>query len=1421
MEGIMKNGNSNIKSVYSFSSNNKGTRVVTILITVIVLLSGITIIPFNPIIGNAFADPAEIWFDLTCKDPIKEVGNGNELTRTAIYIIEVTNYRESGPSYDVEIFIEEVSDFDNWSAELYYPPQSGQSVTVTLNPSSPIKTKVVSLEVTAESTAPEDWSTAVKVNGTAEGADKQLIYIQTRMNSYEPNLFCKRPRELIVPGNSVNYTINVTNDGKLTDTIDMEYSQPSSRWGVNLYYFDTGQELFDTETEANQDGIPDTGPIVSGSFRVIRAEVTAPSDAQKYHQELIYINASTNTDPGGTVYVAPQSTVSTVIDLAFCISDSVNSGPDKYYEEGEFTGHNVNPGMMTSYEIYIFKTSVDQQETRLNISYSSNPSWQAILEWNGNPGNPDVDVPAPSNIGDYNIAFLNITAPTNAKIENEFIVNVTADEDPSSGIDDYINITTKVIVEKKVYLIVFNGINAESIDLNMNYGPYNGTGERLWPNLWKLIDYGVSRYGYTIDILPAFADSDWTSVLTSSYAGTNGIHGVGAHVTGFNETSDIIEGNWYHHENIHVNTIFNTIKSCNPNIRTSAIGGKNFTIDMIDDEDIDITVTPYKKPFYVPEPEPYKMGNVYFGTGLQEWMLVNIPSDGWVFNATMAVIAHEDPDFIFIENIESDNAGHFYGSEIDGTPEYQRANINKFAQPQYTLDVVHNLDMHLGRFIDYMENWKGVEQNNALNDSLIVISADHGMKTYWAPPNTTVDIREILEDKNIIMGRDYKYCLGTGAPVAFIYNFTTTAIRDEAKSVLENYTDAEDKSPIWKILDFEGMNGSSDHYPSEGQPFGLYDELMAEQGIGGLFPEMFVFTHARYQVPFYPDSSMAIGKTFMFEKTAPIWWEEGNLTVLVGNHATYDEQLVPLIFHGPGIKKGYFSDDRVEALDIIPTICEINGWNDLAHGYFDDHVAEGEALWNCLPPRSMNIGLLGEVETLDPALAIDMNSEQVIAQIYDGLVKINANSEIVPSLAESWDVENEGLTWIFGLREDVIWHDRYPLTAYDVNYTFERILDPATHSPKILNYIMIEDIMVEDEHTVVFNLNEPNAAFLQYMTIGIVPEEYDPEEPIGTGPFKFERWDSNYIKLVRNTEYFNGVPYLEELRFLFYPSSEQILLSMLYSELDLWIDVPPEYLDILDESSAIDIFESDMISYDSIILNNSYEPFQDPRVRLALVYGTNRVTLVNEVLQDHGEIATGPIHPLSIGYYCNPCPYYPDNATKLLKAAGYDPMTVTLTVQEGDSVGEDMASLISQQLEEINITVDIRSLGWSQYIQAIASGDFEMLLRRTNMLTLDTDYLYNQFNTSAIELGQNYASYSNVTVDDLLTQGREETEESFRTGNYTHIQELLTDPDHNEPVSSSTMPHVFIDYPTQIHAINAQFYRYTQLPTGIIELRDI
>lgn len=488
--------------------------------------------------------------------------------------------------------------------------------------------------------------------------------------------------------------------------------------------------------------------------------------------------------------------------------------------------------------------------------------------------------------------------------------------------------------------------------------------------------------------------------------------------------------------------------------------------------------------------------------------------------------------------------------------------------------------------------------------------------------------------------------------------------------------------------------------------------------------------------------------------------------------------------------------------------------------------------------RSMTVGLLGGVETLDPASAIDMNSEQVIAQIYDGLVKIDPSSDIVPNLAESWEIENDGSTWhiTFNLRDGVLWHDRHLFTAEDVKYTFDRITDPGTHYPKELNYDMIDEVVVLEDSVVRFDISGPDneyfleflsTAFLQYLTIGIVPEEFNPEEPIGTGPFKLTDWGPEHIRLEGNTEYFKGPPWLEEVIFRFYPETEELISALLIGELDLILDVPPEYVDMLGGSPAMDIYEAEMVSYDSLILDNKEAPFNIPEARLALVYGTDRGTIVDDILLGHGVQAIGPIHPSSIGYDATtpPCPYSEPEAEALWTAAGHtDP--VTLNFHQGNSLQREMAEFIAEQLFAIGVNLIVEGLDWDHYLHKLVNRDFDMILGRTNMLTLDTDYLYNQFQTAAIpmDVGQNFAYYSNVDVDGLLDEGR--SGGGPRPDIYTEIQGLLTDYGYDpgpppEVDSPSTMPHVFIDYPTQIHALNAIFRGYTQSPTGIIELRTV
>ncbi|MDG6220562.1 MAG: right-handed parallel beta-helix repeat-containing protein, partial [Candidatus Thermoplasmatota archaeon] len=895
-------------------------------------------------------------FDIGCKQPEKFVGD-QPGARRATYVIWVTNLNtlSAGDGYVVTIEVEENTDSINWNAQLNkaggFP---GQSVSIAFTaPSSVFDKRAVFLNVTAMSGVEEDSQAFVTIQATSPGSQAQFLTTITTMNSYDPILECEDPYQPIAEGHTQDFVINITNNGQLEDTIDLNYSASSDEWNVTFYDYLTGIELFDTNNDA-PDYYVDTGPISRFGFRRVIARVSCPGGTDVYRIEDIVVTGLSGNLPEEVGVVRLQSHV---VSFGVSVSDNANVGFDRYYRpwgdqdlEDVFAGHNVNPGMMTSYLLYAYNTSGVWGGTGFSVEEVSDDAWQVRMEYGGVVGQ-NVFVPPVSGLYSFSVAYLNVTAPLDAVVGDTVDVVVAA---VTGGNMRRLVFTTRVIAEKKVYLLVPNGIGAESIDLDTDLHPYDpdsGT-PRLWSNVYnRLVEEG-SRYNIAMGVLPAYADSDWISLLTSAYTGTTGIWAVGANITGWNDTLNKPEMSWYNHNDVRVDTVFDTINHMNPNIRMALIGGKNFTIDMCSHGPNRIRVTARNHPYYINEPHDFELGRLPAGLQnglLQDRMSKDNPTDEWVVEAAMSVILHENPDFIFLNTMETDTIGHFCGSEIDGDQTYQKQNINPLAYPNGTRDTMQEFDMALGELFNLLEERVGLDGRNGFDDSYIIFSSDHGMLTQYLE-NTTVDIREILADYGITRGQNYSYALAGAAPHGCIFGIESIADQQRIKDVLENYALPDGFRPVWRVLDRNDMeNGTIDIGPTAGMPFNIWSQELFDMG---LFPDMMVFLHPRYQIPAYRDFLTKSTKMFTMDlPTEGYWWDEGGKLVLIGNHATYGrEQLVPLIIRGPNIREGYSNTTTVSNLDIIPTICELQGWRGADRGwdydYFRDHNAAGQPLWD-------------------------------------------------------------------------------------------------------------------------------------------------------------------------------------------------------------------------------------------------------------------------------------------------------------------------------------------------------------------------------------------------------------------------------------------------------------------------------------------
>ena len=410
--------------------------------------------------------------------------------------------------------------------------------------------------------------------------------------------------------------------------------------------------------------------------------------------------------------------------------------------------------------------------------------------------------------------------------------------------------------------------------------------------------------------------------------------------------------------------------------------------------------------------------------------------------------------------------------------------------------------------------------------------------------------------------------------------------------------------------------------------------------------------------------------------------------------------------------------------------------------------------------------------------------------IFDGLTAHDGENQVVPALAKSWDYDADTYTYTFHLEENVKWQDGEPFTAEDVKFTIEAIMDPENGSENAPNYEDVEEIDVVDAHTVSFQLSAPNAAFLDYMTMAILPEHLlageDMQEsdffrhPIGTGAYKIESWDvGQAITLVKNEDYFKGAPNIDRIVFKIVPDDNAKAVQMQSGELDL-VQLTPKDAKSFEGKEGITCYEMKTSDYRGIMYNFNNDYWQKNKdIIPAINYAIDRQAIVDAVLLGEGITAYGP---LQRNQYDNPdvehYDYDPQKAKEVLEAAGCmmgedgyyyrdgEKIGFVLSVGAGDQARLDIAQAAAQQLKEVGIdcTVEVP-------VEVDWGGQMAYLIGWGSPFDAD-DHTYKVFGTGK---GANYSSYSDPLVDQYLTEARESDDPAVRAEAYDKFQEELAE----------------------------------------------
>ncbi len=459
---------------------------------------------------------------------------------------------------------------------------------------------------------------------------------------------------------------------------------------------------------------------------------------------------------------------------------------------------------------------------------------------------------------------------------------------------------------------------------------------------------------------------------------------------------------------------------------------------------------------------------------------------------------------------------------------------------------------------------------------------------------------------------------------------------------------------------------------------------------------------------------------------------------------------------------------------------------------------------------------------LDPRLATDANSARIIGLIFNSLLRFDEKLNLVPDLSEKWENPNP-VTYIFYLRKGIRFHNGNELTAEDVKYTFESILNPSFLSPHRKSYEKIKAIIVIDKYTVKFVLSESYATFLINMTMGIVPKD-DAEKakrdftirPIGTGPFIFLKWIADErIELKRNSDYFEGKAKLSKLIFKIISDDTIRLLGLKTGEIDFIQNaIPPDLLDSLNKDKNITILTGDGVNYSYLGFNLTDPVLKDKRVRKAIAYAIDRNSIITNLLAGIAEPATGVLpknnwaHEKDVTRY----EYNPDKAKRLLDEAGFadpdgsGPMERFRLVYKttNNDLRKMIGEVLQKNLKEVGIGLDIRTYEWGTFYNDIKTGNFQ-LYSLSWIGIVDPDIYYTIFHSDMVPpKGNNRNRYKNAEIDRLVIEGQKVLSNKDRKKIYSKVQKI----------AAEELPYISLWHPKNVAAMRRNVKGFVLFPDG-------
>ncbi len=477
---------------------------------------------------------------------------------------------------------------------------------------------------------------------------------------------------------------------------------------------------------------------------------------------------------------------------------------------------------------------------------------------------------------------------------------------------------------------------------------------------------------------------------------------------------------------------------------------------------------------------------------------------------------------------------------------------------------------------------------------------------------------------------------------------------------------------------------------------------------------------------------------------------------------------------------------------------------------------------------TLNVGLNSDAVTLDPLLSTALVDRQVMLNLYDTLVRVDAQENIQPDLATSWQYAKP-TQLVFTLRTDVKFTDGTSFDANAVVFNINRILTTPS-SPRFSELATVKSVVAIDSSHVQFNLKVPFAPLLATLTdrAGMILSPTvvqnlgknlaNAPTNAGSGPFMFKEWvKGDHLTIVRNPHYWlkdaqgNALPYLQSVTYHGITNGTVEFTNLQTGTIDVADTVDPNYVAQAKTNSSLVYRQIAGLSFYGIELNVSVAPLNNLHVRRAIEWGVNRDEILNTVFKGVDVLAQGPLAPGGWAFDSSFAPYHYDinQAKAELQLAGMPQgVTFTLLIASGSPISTQEAQFIQSELQPAGIKVNIQQETFATLLSDTQVHHFQAAALGWSGRPDPDGNMYSWFHTGG---GNNNMLYSNPQVDALLEAARASNVQATRAQDYIQAQSLI----------AQDASYVFLYHGISIQASSTKVQNFLLLPTTIMEFTSV